>query len=448
LLLEDIIPKNIYINAFEITHVFEESGEKVLLLNARRITQKIHRQQLVLLAIEDITEHKHSERLLTEREAWFRNMADNAPVMIWVCGPTGLMSFVNKTWLHYTGRPLKDEQGDGWRKSIHPDDLDHVVLSLITNLNDKKPFVIECRMRRHDGEYRWVVNRGEPAFSEKKFTGYIGSCTDIHNRKVLHADMEQLVRQRTLALEEMNRELERSNNELKQFAFVASHDLQEPLRKIMTFSDRLEKMKEQLPDTGNTLVDKISTSSKRMSELIEDLLNFSAISRNNQKFSKTNLTRILKKILVDFDLIITEKKASVTIGKLPSLQVIPLQMEQLFHNLLSNALKFAQKDVDPVISVDSHYLSKKEMINYPTLNKRRHYYEIIFKDNGIGFEDEYKDQIFVIFQRLNSKHSFPGTGIGLALCRKIIENHQGLIFAESKVREGTEFHIILPEVQK
>jgi len=448
MLLEEVIPKNAYLNAFEVKHVFAEAGEKILLLNARRVIQKIHRQQLILLAIEDVTEQTQTQQLLAEREAWFRNMADNAPVMIWVAGPNKQFNFVNQTWLEFTGHTARDEYGYGWKKGIHPEDMDAVVLQYNAQMDEKSPFTMEYRMTRHDGEYRWVVNIGKPTYStEGKFTGYIGSCTDIHDKKMLHADLEDLVQQRTKKLEEINRELKRSNDELKQFAFVASHDLQEPLRKIMTFADRLQKMMTELPENGKIYLDKISSSSQRMTALIDDLLNFSSISRANKKFSKVELDKVLKKVLLDFEVILGEKKGKVETTKLPAMEVIPLQIEQLFHNLVSNALKFVKQGEPPVINISCRVLPKSDLAIYPQLKKADTYYEIVFKDNGIGFDPEFQDQIFVIFQRLNDRQRFPGTGIGLALCRKIVDNHEGLIYAKSEENEGAEFHIILPAEQ-
>jgi signal transduction histidine kinase len=187
-------------------------------------------------------------------------------------------------------------------------------------------------------------------------------------------------------------------------------------------------------------------SAGRMARLIDDLLNFSRISRTTKMFKKIDLNEAIDKVLNDFEEIMKEKKAKVNYRDLPVIEGIPVQMEQLFHNLLSNALKFTAKR-QPVINIKSRELSRRESEQYPKLENSNKYIEITVSDNGIGFDQEYAEQIFIIFQRLNDKQSFSGTGIGLALCRKIVNNHGGQIYATSKEGEGATFHIILPGEQ-
>ncbi|HEX8357799.1 MAG TPA: PAS domain S-box protein, partial [Segetibacter sp.] len=448
-LLEDIIPRNEKFNGFELTHRFESLGEKVLLLNGRQVTQKTTRQQFILLAIEDITEHRQAEKLLEEREAWLRKMADNVPVMIWVAGTDKNFTFLNRTWLAFTGRQLSKETGIGWTEGVHKNDLDLVLSTYHSSFEAKSPFTIEYRMRRFDGEYRWILNSAVPTFdADREFTGYTGSCTEIHDKRVMSEELEKLVHERTSELRQANNQLERSNNELAQFAYVASHDLQEPLRKIITFSTRIqERFFELLPDGGKELLQKINNSAERMRGLIDDLLNFSRITRLDKNFINTDLNKIIKDVLSDFDLMIQEKNALVYVEKMPVIEAVPLHMNQLFYNLLGNALKFATANVHPVINITCAKLPKGELKNFPRLDPSVLYYKITMKDNGIGFPQEFADQIFVIFQRLNDKEDYPGTGIGLALCRKIVSSHYGHIWAESEECNGAVFNIILPAVQ-
>jgi two-component system CheB/CheR fusion protein len=184
-----------------------------------------------------------------------------------------------------------------------------------------------------------------------------------------------------------------------------------------------------------------------MRNLIDDLLNFSRISRFEKKIIVTDLNKVLKDVLTDFDLLVQEKNAVFHIDKLPVIEAIPLHMNQLFHNLLSNALKFIPPNVNPVVTITCRRLQKSDLGKYPRLDPALNYYEIAIKDNGIGFPQEFADQIFVIFQRLNDKDEYPGTGIGLALCRKIISNHYGYIYPESKENEGATFYVIIPAKQ-
>ena len=443
-LLDEVINKNVSFVGLEIEHSFPVIGEKIMLLNARKIIQRIHRQEVILLAIEDITQERAAQKMIVERESWFRNMADNAPVMIWMTDADHDWTFANSTWLQYTGTNLSDVTGKGWLNTLHDDDRQNTYHYFKSNFERKSSFDIETRFRRNDGKYRWVLCTGKPTFSEEGlFTGYIGSCTDVHDKKMLFEQLDQQVQDRTRELQDTNKELSRSNDELQQFAYVASHDLQEPLRKIITFSDKLLEHAEKIPTEGKIYIEKIASSSQRMTRLIDDLLNFSRISRSDRKFIRTDLNDIIKDAMIDFELIIAQKKAELNFMKLPVIQAIPLQMEQLFHNLISNALKFSKAEIPPVITISSRIIPAQEITerNLKTVDS---YVEIIVADNGIGFSPEFSDQIFIIFQRLSSKYEYPGTGIGLALCRKIVMNHEGEMYAESAPDEGARFHIILP----
>jgi two-component system CheB/CheR fusion protein len=401
----------------------------------------------MLLAFEDITDKRRAEIMKAEREEWFRNMANNAPVMIWTAGPDGLRNFFNVTWLTYTGRTIEQDMGNGWIHDLLPADKEAFLSVYDEAFEQQKPFAIDYRLRRHDGEYRWVKAIGRPTFSpDGQFTGIVGICTEIHDAKIAHAELERIVSRRTYDLQQANKELKKSNTELQQFAYVASHDLQEPLRKIMIFSDRLTSGSER-SEVRLGYIDKIADSAQRMSQLIHDLLDFSRATRTNERMERTDLNAVSQTVLVDFDLLIKEKNALVLVEELPVIEAIPLQMEQLFHNLISNALKFSKDRTPPVVKISSRTLDKEEVTALGGLDRNQEYVELIFEDNGIGFGNEYAEQIFVLFQRLNGRHEYPGTGIGLALCRKIVDNHGGRIFANSLESIHTQFHVVLPVEQ-
>ena len=264
------------------------------------------------------------------------------------------------------------------------------------------------------------------------------------DRKTFTQELERRVDERTASLKDANISLKHSNENLEQFATIASHDLQEPLRKIRTFANLLNlRHSNEIAGEAKELLDKISVSAGRMGALIKDVLNFSKILDSESVYEKTDLDVILKNVIGDFDLLITQKKAVINHDPLPVIDAIPLQINQLFYNLLSNALKFSKNDVSPVINITSGMLPAEEVKKHPTLISEFSYYEIIFRDNGIGFDQEFAEQMFLIFQRLNSQEHFEGTGIGLALCKRIVINHHGEIYAEAK-EEETKFHIILP----
>ena len=272
--------------------------------------------------------------------------------------------------------------------------------------------------------------------------------TDLSEKK----QNEQLIITYTETLRKKNVELEHLNKSLDQFASIASHDLQEPLRKIQTFTALLKRQPDKtLSDSSVELIDKIKRSSERMSLLINDVLNFSRIVNMENMFVKTDLNQILNNTLKDFDLLILEKDASVRVENLPVVEAIPSQINQLFYNLVGNALKFSKIGKPASLSISSRILPSEETENESNfrfnLNKQLSYSEICFKDNGIGFEQQFAEQIFSIFERLNNQEQYSGTGIGLALCQKIVQHHHGGIRAEGKENDGAAFYVLLPLIQ-
>ena len=265
------------------------------------------------------------------------------------------------------------------------------------------------------------------------------------NLKLFSTELEKKVVERTYSLNKANAELNYSNESLEQFAYIASHDLQEPLRKIRTFSAMLqERHNENLPQDAQELITKITNSSERMSTLIREVLDFSRILHGDSAFEKVNLSNIVSNIIDDFDLLIKEKKAVIHFDKLPVIEGITLQINQLFNNLIGNALKFSKNGIEPVINISSEMASDEEIMNHKTLIRGIPYCKISIKDNGIGFEQQFADQIFLIFHRLHGRSEYSGTGIGLALCKKIVVNHNGEINAHSNETDGALFQIFLP----
>lgn len=246
-------------------------------------------------------------------------------------------------------------------------------------------------------------------------------------------------------LEDLNDKLQRSNEELAQYAYVASHDLQEPLRKIQIFSDMLRSDK-ALSEKSRSLADKIVSSSARMSQLIHDLLHLSRLLQPDQQFYPVDLNEVLRQALSDHELTAAEKSADIHTGPLPTIKAIGLQMSQLFNNLVGNSLKFTKPETPPVIKITAAVATTEEVLQHIRLPQAGVvYHKICVEDNGIGFDKAYAEQIFEIFKRLHSRDAYPGSGIGLALCRRIATNHGGALYTIPAPGVGATFCLILPE---
>jgi signal transduction histidine kinase len=261
---------------------------------------------------------------------------------------------------------------------------------------------------------------------------------EIKERKSSEEKVKQLNKQ----LLENIASLESANKDLDRFAFMASHDLQEPLRKIRMFSDRLHlKYQNILDDDGRTNILRIQKAAERMQNLITDILTFSKIAVEKTAFVETNINGLIEEVLVDLDEEVRTKQARVTVDKLPVLCVNPGLMKPLFQNLIGNALKYSKKDTTPIIKIT---YDNSNQLNGKSKELKDRYCKILIQDNGIGFDQKYAEEIFGMFKRLHHNTEFQGTGIGLALCKKIVEQHKGYISARSKVNEGSTFIISLP----
>jgi len=323
---------------------------------------------------------------------------------------------------------------ENFMKHIHPEDLQS-----FRDANEQMlvhgymaPFTY--RAIRKDKKIRYFRTTGRIVANKSGDDILIGTTSDVTD--------EVLV---SLSLEQQNLELEASNKELLAFNYVASHDLQEPLRKIQTFVSRLsDKEYDNLSENGKEFMGRINNSVERMRILIDDLLQYSRTTKIEKVFEEIDLNELLENAKNDSQQAIDEKKADIQNEKLPTITVVPFQIQQLFANLIGNSLKYSKDNVAPKIKISCKKVIAIEEELIPKQTKEK-FYKITFKDNGIGFEQEYAEKIFVLFNRLHNKNEYAGTGIGLAICKKIVENHKGFIFAEAKPNAGATFTIYLPE---
>lgn len=395
--------------------------------------------------VQDITEQKRSQKELLESEQKFRLLADSMPQYIWTADTEGHMNYFNQSIFTYSGLSLDQIMKDGWLQIIHPDDREQNIRLWKEAVSTGQDFLFEHRFRKHNGEYRWQLSRAIPQLDANgNIQMWVGTSTDIQDQKEFLNELEKLVQERTAELKEKNRELEYMNKELQSFAYISSHDLQEPLRKIQTFSSRImEKEQFKLSENGKDNFRRIQSAAKRMQTLIEDLLAYSRSSNPEHTFEATRLDKIITEVLEDMREELQQKNAQVEVDVDCTLRVIPFQFRQMMHNLIGNSLKFSKPDESPVIRIRS-IIAPGTSFDIQKLDKDKEYCHFSISDNGIGFESLYQEKIFGLFQRLHGKSQFAGTGIGLAIVKKIVENHQGIISAKSELGMGATFDIYIP----
>lgn len=318
--------------------------------------------------------------------------------------------------------------------AVHPDDM-AIRLKALERAKETGVLFYEARILQPDQIVRWVRLNGRYLYQESQ-PMIVGTLMDITQEKKTAEELEHKVMARTMELQAANEELKRSNQNLEEFAHAASHDLKEPVRKIHFFTNQL---KNQLSSLLNAEQEKafsrIENATERMGNLIDDLLLYSHVSHRPIEMEMVDLNTKVQRVLEDLELDIREKKALINVERLPVVKGYRRQLQQLFQNLISNALKYSKSDVPPRIEISATKVMKNE----------KPYYQITVKDNGIGFQPEYADKIFQMFTRLHGKGEYSGTGVGLSIAKKVVDNHNGLIRAESTVGEGSAFLVYLPE---
>ncbi|MET0242895.1 MAG: CheR family methyltransferase [Flavitalea sp.] len=395
----------------------------------------------------DLTRVKAAEEQAANSIAQRKFLAESMPLIVWTADKDGNVNFANRYYETYTGSSYRDALGEGWKQLVHAEDLEPLESKLKDSIALKRDFGQEVRLLHRSGEYRWNMLRTKVSVDpEDQLLDLVITIVDIHEHRVMNELLEKKVSERTSKLNEINRALEISNNDLLQFASVASHDLQEPVRKIQMFSKLItDKYDSELNDSAKNYLSKIIHASARMKLLITDVLNYSKLSASDNNHESTDLNKLVGDTLEDFEIMIREKGAEVNVGQLPVLDVIPGQLRQVFQNLISNALKFSRPELKPRIDIHAELVSTNRFD--ATATPDGSYCRIVVEDNGIGFDEQFSKEIFNLFKRLHSKDSFEGTGIGLAITQKIIEKHNGFIKADSSEGSGARFIIILPVSQ-
>lgn len=400
-----------------------------------RVLQALNRREVAEKLLKDNLEHLQRQNFVIEENRVLLNQAESLAQMgswkwtsstndlVWT---DGLYGIFNK----------QKEDPISWYsflEYVYLDDKEMLenFLKEVEKLDDARAF--DCRIMKDNRiHYLFITAQPQKNSAHKEI---LGTVIDITERKEYEKQLQQY-----------NRELKRSNEDLEQFASVASHDLQEPLRKIRAFGDRLSvKYPEELGEQGADYIRRMQSAAARMQALIEDLLAFSRVSRVETDFELLDPDLVFKEILEDIDVLVKSKNAKVTVGRIPQFRGNKLQIKRLFQNLISNAVKFHKPDEPPTVLIKGKLVSHVDVFNEFGVSLPGHeHVRISVQDNGIGFDVKYSEKIFNIFQRLHGRTAYEGTGIGLAICRKIVTNHNGFITANSIENVGSEFMVIIP----
>ena len=383
-----------------------------------------------------------SEKVL-KSEAQYKTLTNTLPLIIFSLDLEGQLVYANEWLARYSGETIESLNKNQWKTFVHEEDYRPFFLLLKSDIGKGEvAFKLQVRLLNKDShEYLWHQLLLTPFKNDHgKLQYWIGYIVDIHAQKIveetlndnielkrIQAQLEESQQSRERYIEELNR----SNQELQQFAFIASHDLQEPVRKLLYYSDYLvNRYSDTLENKGMDYLFKLQNSANRMRSLIKDLLIFSQINKEEIRFTEVDLNKVADHAMLDFEIAIKEKNAVLTVEQLPAIDGDERMLVQLFENIIGNSLKYAKKNSSPEIHIQS--------------SMRDDHVELSFKDNGIGFNEKYLTQMFALFQRLHSRNEFEGTGLGLAICRKITNVHKGKIWAESIEGEGATFFVALP----
>ncbi|OYQ46507.1 hypothetical protein CHU92_01385 [Flavobacterium cyanobacteriorum] len=434
----------------EIPVMFSRKGKKVIKYFNSVYQPLVENKTItgVIAVVNEVTEQYLAKQVKEKKDEQLKTILETMPHITYHTDACGNVKYYNQRYAEYTGQSIEEAKEGAWKDAIHPDMLEDVQKCWENAMEKGEEYINSFLLKRgYDNTYRWHIARTVPLRDETgTITEWVGTLTDIHEQKIFAQKLEAMVYERTqelnfanLVLERKNMELEQTNKEMESFSYIASHDLQEPLRKIRTFINMIVEK-----GTGNLdlYLSKIDSSAERMSQLINAVLIYSRLSSGPAYNEHVDLNAVLKQVLIDFELVIEEKNVTIKSGQLPSLNANPLQMSQLFSNLIGNSIKYCKNK--PQIIITAKEILGYEIPGYNGSNTGQKYAELRFSDNGIGFEEQHSGQIFKLFQRLHGKTEYSGTGIGLSICKKIVDQHNGFIMAESVPGEGATFVVYLP----
>jgi PAS domain S-box-containing protein len=366
----------------------------------------------IVVVSRDVTRQRQAEEALRKSEEEFRTLADNISQLAWMANESGRIFWYNQRWYDYTGTTLDVMQRWGWQTVHHPKHLARVVEHISHCVETGEIWEDTFPLRGKDGAYRWFLSRALPIRNaENRIVRWFGTNTDI----TTHLQTEQ--------------ELRRANADLEQFAYSASHDLQEPLRSVSIYSELLVKRHaDKLDGEARDFLEHLKGGASRMEMLVRDLLAYTQVTRLETPLEKTDANVALKAVLSNLANAINASDAQITSDALPAVQVHSIHLQQIFQNIIGNALKYRGRE-RPLV-----YLAAKQQNGH---------WQFSVRDNGIGIDPEYKERIFGLFKRLHTSDEFPGTGVGLAICQRLVERYHGRIWVESRPGKGSTFYFTL-----